>query len=152
MTGYFVTSGRAAICVEFSGQYGWWPQEVSIGERAMQNWFRFLKMLSGGLEGQDEPVVWLNDVKKEKITAPHDGLFIPTDLHLSEPVCKNDLLGYLLDDEKLVQTEFRAPEDGYLYQHSAVRGMNKAWSASDQQITLHPYCTKGETIAVVVHK
>lgn len=148
---YFVySSGRAALCVEFAGQYGWWPREILIGERAMRNWFRLLKMLPGELEGQEEKVIWLNDAKHETITAPHNGLFMPAGKHLSDPVVKGELLGYLLDDERLVQTEIRAPSNGYLYQYGTVRGMDKRWTAPDQQTTLHPYTSQGETVAAIV--
>lgn len=149
LTSLFNDTGRAAICIEFSGQYALYEREIARGVRAVKNYFRFLDMLPGALEGQDDVMVWLNDAEEAKITAPHSGLFCPAALATSDQVAQGDLLGTLLSDDDLRVTEIRAPMPGYLYQLGAVRGVGKTDTVADQQTTLHHYVSQGEILAVI---
>ena len=147
LTSYFNDTGRAALCIEFCGQYGFWARELERGVRAVKNYLRVLKMLPGELEGQNEETIWLNDAKMVEVPLRRGGLFVARpDLAPSDWVEKGESLGTVLRDGDLGTTELFAPCSGYLWQYGCV---HKDTSEHSGHWT-HPYATKGDVVAVVV--
>jgi uncharacterized protein len=149
-TSIFNDTGRAAICIEFAGQYGFWEREIRLGVRAVRNCFRRLGLLPGDPEGLEEEQVWLNDAARTELPAPASGVFIPAGLCPGDPVEKGQRLGRLLHDESLREEDIAAPAAGYVHQFGAIRGVGRNDTARDPMITYHPYVTAGEVLAIVV--
>lgn len=143
LTAYFVDTGRGAICMEFSGQYGFWEHEIVRGLRAVSNWFRCLDMLPGELEGQEEGFVWLNDAEPVDVPAPTSGLFMAERYAPSDWVEEGALIGRIFGDRDLATTDVHAPASGYLYQYGCI---HKNTSEHTMMWT-HPYAGEGEVLA-----
>lgn len=145
----FNDTGRAALCIELSGQNGYSEREIILGVRALKNCLRQLKMLSGALEGLDEPFIWLNEVKQVSVTAPASGMFIPQPWLPTDRVEEGELLGQIIGVQDLVQAKIHAPVAGYLFQFGPVRGVGEKDTVKDSRTNLHPYTTQGEVVAVI---
>lgn len=147
LTSLFNDTGRAALCIEFCGQYGFWEREVMRGERAVRNYLRVLKMFPGELEGQNEETIWLNDAKTVDVAVKQPGLFVASpDIAPSDWVEKDQPLGHVLRAKDLRTTELKAPCSGYLWQYGCVR---KDASEHAGNWT-HPCVHKGDVVAIVV--
>ncbi len=148
LSSVFHDTGRAALAMELSGQYGFWAREVERGLRAVRNYFRFFELLPGEPDAGDEPFLWINDAEEVEVTAPHAGLFVGAGLRPSDAVEEGALLGHVLDLESLRTGEVRAPADGFLYQmgfgHEGTDENHTAWR--------HPYVDAGEVVAKVYRR
>jgi len=145
LTGWFIDTGRTAICLEPSGQYRFVPREVKRTERALLNCSKLLGLLPGDPEGLDEPVIWIAEAEKFEVTAPHPGLFSPAELETSDYVEEGQILGHLIGDPSLAIQEIRAPASGYLWAFGRWHAQHDVSLAAQ-----HPYADAGEKLAVIV--
>ncbi len=142
-------TGRAGICVELSGQFGFWEDEVARGVRALRNVARLLGLLPGAPELPAAPMVWLNDSEQVPVPAPRAGLFLPAPLQPGDRVEAGAELGAVLGLADLEAVPVRAPAAGTLYQYGPIRGVSKHDMAKDPLTIMHPYAAAGETLAVL---
>ena len=148
LTSYFNDTGRAAICIEFSGQNIISPTEVRIGLRAARNCLKLLKMLPGKPERGDVPQVWTNDARSTEVVASCSGVFLRSGVRLAAPVKKGELLGRIYASETLATLAVRAPTAGYLQRIGCLRV--DSHNRGDHHAATHPYAAKGETIARIL--
>ena len=146
LSAYLNDTDRAAICIEFAGQYGVWHREVDRGVRALANCLRILEMLPGELEGQDEGPVWMNDAEESKALAPCSGLFVRAAWHTSDWVDEGASLGHILSDADLSCVEVKAEASGYLYQY----GCAHENTSEHSMMWTHPHVKEGEAVAIVI--
>jgi predicted deacylase len=145
LTGWFIDTGRTAICIETSGQYMVVPKEVRRTVRAVTNCARLLGLLPGEPEGLEEPMVWVEEAEQFKVTAPRAGLFARAELESSDTVEQGQLLGHLISDTDLSLTEIPTPASGHLWSYGCHR------SHCDVALPAqHPYASEGDTLAVIV--
>ena len=147
LSAYFNDTGRAALCIEFAGQYGVWHREVTRGVRALANCFRVLDMLAGEAEGQEEGPIWLNDAQQTEVPATCPGLFVRGRWRTSDWVDEGAPLGHVLSDSDLGCVELRAPVSGYLYQYGCVHDNTSEHS----MMWTHPHVKDGEVVAKIIH-
>jgi hypothetical protein len=147
LSSYFNDIRRAGVCIEFSGQYTFRPEEIKRGLRAIKNFCRVLDMLPGKLEGVDEEMVWLNTAKETVVKAPCGGLFIQSGAKLADPVTEGQLLGQILVDRDLHTEEIRSPVSGYLFKHGR---MGLTTGDLDPLMAWHPYAREGDELAVIM--
>jgi predicted deacylase len=149
LSSYFNDTGRAALVVEFDGQYCVREREVQRGLRAMRNGFRYLELLDGEMEGGDEKQLWLGEAEEIQVEAPCSGLFVQAeDLVTSDLVPEGRLLGHFLRDDNLETIEVRAPASGYLY---ALGRKDPARKGEEFQMCYyHPYVAQGTVVAILV--
>ncbi len=148
LTSYFNDTGRAAICIEFSGQNILVSAEVRRGLRAVQNCLKLLKMLPGRPEQGDVPQVWTNDAQAIEVAAPSAGLFLRAGIRLAAPVKKGALLGWIYDSATLETRAVRAPAAGYLQRHGCLR--IDPHNRGDHHAATHPYAGQGEIVARIL--
>ena len=146
LSAYFNNTGRTGICIEFAGQYGFWPAEVERGVRALRNCFRALGTLPGDLEARDEGPIWLHEADEIAVTAPRSGLFVRGDWQTSDRIEKGACLGHVLTDTDLVTVELHAPDSGYLYQY----GYAHENTSEHSMMWLHPHVKEGEVVAKII--
>lgn len=148
LSNYFNDTGRAAICIEFSGQNVIVPGEVRSGVRALKNCLRRLKMLPGAMEKGDTPQVWINDARATDVSAPCAGLFLRAGIRPAAPVKKGALLGWIFNDATLRTRAVRAPVAGYLLSLGCLRV--EAHDRGDHHAATHPYAAEGELLARIL--
>ncbi|MBM4085681.1 MAG: succinylglutamate desuccinylase/aspartoacylase family protein [Planctomycetes bacterium] len=143
LTGHFAATGRPAVAVELSGQYGFWPREVAWGVRAVKNWLRHVGMLSGEPEVPDGGPIWLNDNPGTDVPSPRAGLFVPQPSYATSVWVEAGRHVFAADD--LSTTVVQAPVSGYLYQlrpaHEKTSEHTMMW--------LHPHVKDGEVLAKI---
>ncbi len=141
-------TGRAANCIELSGQYIIIEKQVQIGLRAATNLAKFLGMMEGEPELLDGPILGISDETKDKqhtLEAPCDGMFVEAGLETSDYVEKGQKLGHIIRDEDLETVEIIAPVSGYLWSYGCHR------AHCDVALPeMHPYASEGDTLATVV--
>ncbi|NOZ21879.1 MAG: hypothetical protein GXP25_12425 [Planctomycetes bacterium] len=141
------TNGRGGACytIELTTQYAIVEHEVERGRRAVLNIAKHLGMIDGELEGQDEPVIYLDKAKETEIEAETTGLFVEAGLATWDYVEKGQKLGHIMNDETLETHEIVAPVSGYLKEYG-IRRPNCDVALPAQ----HPYASVGDLIASIV--
>ena len=146
LSSYFNDTDRVGICIEFSGQYGFWKEQLELGERALLNSLRHLEMLPGALEEPARPTIWLNESHEHTATAPTPGVFVPEPLSLGEHVESGALLGRILRLDDLGATEVPAPGSGCLFRFGPMHDVGY----EQTRMFLHPHVEKGQELATLV--
>jgi len=145
LTSYFHDTDRTAMCVELSGQYGFWPDQVELGLRILRNSFRHWGLLPGGIEKPDHPTVWLNDCDEIEVPAPAAGVFVPRSYAPTDWVGKGAILGHLFVPATLETIEVLAPAEGYLFRFGPMHDH----LFQHVRMFFHPHVEAGQAVAVV---
>ena len=148
LTSYFLGTGRPALAIEFSGQYGFSERQVGRGVRALRNCFRLLDMLPGAMEGMEEPQILLNEADMVEVPAPVSGLFVAEDYAPSDPIEQGARLGHVFCLDDLSTTDIVAPCSGFLYQFGAAHPK----TSEHTMMWTHPYSPEGEVIAKIARR
>lgn len=143
LSSIFHDTDRTAMTVEFSGQYGFWPEQLNLGLGALTNVFRHFHMLAGAPRRPARPTVWLNDSKQIKVKAPTSGVFVPASVELGGWIDRGEPLGHIFAIGSLKSFTVEAPGAGYLWR------MGPMHTQQDKQVRMlfHPYVEKGEQVA-----
>jgi predicted deacylase len=148
ITSLFNDSGRAANCIELSGQYVILEKQVKVGLRAAISLAKFFGMIDERPELLDGPVIGISDETiddQHKLTAPCSGMFVGAGLETSDYVDEGQKLGHIISDEDLATVEIIAPVSGYLYTYGCHR------AHCDVALPeMHPYASAGDTLATVI--
>jgi predicted deacylase len=148
ITSLFNDTGRAANCIELSGQYIILEKQVRVGLRAAINLAKFFGMMDGEPELLDGPVLGISDETKDEqhtLEAPCCGMFVEAGLETSDYVEKGQKLGHIIRDEDLEIVEIIAPVSGYLWSYGCHRA-----NCDVALPEMHPYAGAGDTLATVV--
>ena len=146
LSSYFNDTDRVGICIEFSGQYGFWEEQIELGERALLNAFRHLEMLPGEPARPLRPTIWLNESRELNVSALASGVFVPEPLSLGQCVGKGDLLGRILSLGDLGATDVSAPETGYLFRLGPMHDVG----FEQTRMFMHPHVDEGQELATLV--
>ena len=141
---YIHDTGRTAVTIEYSGQNGFWEDQIELGLRTMRNALRFLDMAPGEIEAPDRPTVWIGDCEETDVTAPATGVFAPAPLSLCDRIEKGASLGRIISTETLQVTDVTAPTDGIIYRIGA--GDKK-----DVKRSSHPHMDEGTMLFTLLH-
>ena len=144
---YFSDTGRPAVTVEFSGQYGFWHDQFIIGGRFIRNAFRHLEMLPGELEKPERPTIWEHECDAVDVAAPVPGVFVQEPLAVGATLKEGDPLGHIVSLETLDAVEVTAPANGTLY----VFGVMHDRSQAQGRGCYHPHVQAGEILATILH-
>jgi len=142
LSSYFHDTDRTAMAVELSGQYGFWPEQMALGLRALRNAFRHFGMASGPLRRGGRPTVWLNDCKQIKIGAPATGVFVPVPVALGSWIEAGEPLGHVFTVSGLKTRKLHARKSGYLWR----MGPMHTQQGKQVRMLFHPYVEKGEDV------
>jgi predicted deacylase len=145
ISSYFHDTDRVGMCVELSGQYSLWPDQVSLGAPMLRNSFRHFGMLPGDREEPEHPTVWLNDCEETDIAAPVDGLFVAADLVPGDWVDGGVPIGHIFNTQTLAITELHAPASGYLFR----LGPTHSDHCQHRLAFRHPHVEEGDIVATV---
>jgi len=145
LTSYFHDTDRTAMCVELSGQYGFWPDQVELGLRILCNSFRHWGMLAGDVEEPERPTVWLNDCDEIDVPAPTSGVFVPQAYAPTDRVEKGAVLGHISVPATLEIVEVLSPSEGYLFRFGPMHDH----LYQHVRMFFHPHVEEGQTVAVV---
>ena len=123
--------GRAVgCCVELSGQYQIFPDQVELGQQILTNLFKHANMLPGS---PDIPERWINMATSDPIyiTSPADALIQPS-LRLGEVVGKGEPVARLWRFDTGAPEWLLSPVDGALSAFGALDQMmdNRAMSSA----------------------
>ena len=145
LTSYFHDTDRTAMCVELSGQYGFWPDQVELGLRILCNSFRHWGMLPGDIERPARPTVWLNDCDEMEVAAPAAGVFVPQPLAPTDWVEKGAGLGHIFVPATLETTEVLAPAEGCLFRFGPMHDHD----FQHVRMFFHPHVEVGQSVALL---
>ncbi len=142
----FNTTGRAALSIEFSGQYAVIEAQAAAAERAITNITRYLGLCEGDPEGLDEPCIRMDQAKRIEVRAPHSGLFLDARWRPGDPVPAADVtLGWLFSDTDLTTVPVQAPRAGWLYAYGCHRK-----TCDVDLAAMHPYADAGDMLAIIM--
>ena len=143
---YSILRGKAAVTIEFAGQFCVDERQVIGGVRALANIARLLDMLEGEPEIPPNSGIAVTDDNTTVVETPRSGLFVEAPgLRLEDRVEAGQSLGHLLLDDDLSTIELTSPVGGWLHGYGSHRPKRDV-SLADQ----HPYCEAGESIATIV--
>ena len=147
LSDYYNDSGRAAMCVEFCGQFLIHQRELEQGTRALVNIFKSLKMMEGELEGPADRPVIINNYKQLDVPVPIDGLFVKAGCKLGEKIGKGECLGHVFSEKDLSKHEIVSPATGWLFRHGRQEDSSRV---ADPLTAYHVYASAGETVATII--
>ncbi len=116
-----------------------------MGLRGLRNAFRHFGMLPGNIEGEDEPVVWINDAEMVEAPAPAAGVFVPAGREPADWIEEGESLGHMFTVDRLDTIEVRAPVSGYVYEIGPVHEKGEEHTRP----FMHPYAAEGQAAAIV---
>ena len=147
LSDYYNDSGRAGLCIEFSGQFLLNNQILDYGTTAVLNIAKKLNMIDGELEGNPELPCIINNHHKIEIKAPLSGLFVKSDCCFGKKIIKGEKLGHVFNEKNLESYDIISPVNGVLfrYEHQYDSSLH-----SDTLSAYHAYTKKGEVIAEII--
>jgi len=139
-------NNKISLTIEFSGQYQINEKEVKTGIRALKNICKYLGVIKGKLEGQDEKIVWLDRCKAYEIKSETTGLFIKNEkIKLGDYVKKGDVLGWIFNEKTLKTLKIYSHVNGFLYHFGAHR-----INCDIDLAACHPFVTEGEILCKII--
>jgi len=145
LTSWFHDTGRLAMCVEFSGQYGFREDQIELAGCVLGNAFRHLGLLDGDVERPARPVMWLNDCDQVDVVSPVAGVVVLEPLAPGIEVEKGALLARVVEPDSLQAHEMVAPESGRLFRFGVMHEPER----QHERPCFHPYVDPGAVIATV---
>jgi predicted deacylase len=143
LTSYFHDTDRTAMSLELSGQYGFWPEQLTLGMQIVRNALRHLGVMDGEPEAPLHPTVWLNDTTKVDVVAPCKGVFVPAEHALSDWVQAGARVGHIFTIDDLGTVDVLAPAAGYLHRLGPTHDVGN----EQTRMFMHPYVDEGQVVA-----